>query len=160
MMKHSLRTIMAANHAVSRVVVCVVIFALGLAALTVNCAGFSTKTAGARAYRYTPGVYAGTGQGFRGPVQVAVRLDANGITGIEILKFEDDYLPGGAAMEELLELLLDGADTGVDAISGATESSAGFLSAVEDALGKAIPNLTTDLTDDTDKRKRQERTSL
>jgi uncharacterized protein with FMN-binding domain len=41
------------------------------------------------------------------------------------------------AMGELLELVLDYQSTGLDAISGATESSAGFLAAVDDALRKA-----------------------
>ncbi|GHU84792.1 FMN-binding protein [Spirochaetia bacterium] len=122
-MKQGLRKMMTA--------ICAAVF---VTALILNCAGFKAAAFGVR---YVPGTYEGTGQGFRGPVQVAVRLDANGITGIEILKFDDEYLPGGAAMEELLELVLDMGDTDVDAVSGATESSAGFLSAVEDALRKA-----------------------
>jgi uncharacterized protein with FMN-binding domain len=43
-------------------------------------------------------------------------------------------------MEELLELVLEYQSTGLDGISGATESSAGFLAAVEDALSRARPN--------------------
>jgi uncharacterized protein with FMN-binding domain len=66
-----------------------------------------------------------------------VRLDAAGITGIEILEHEDDEQIGGAAMEELLGLVLDANSPDVDGISGATESSAGFLAAVEDALNRA-----------------------
>jgi uncharacterized protein with FMN-binding domain len=123
MMKQGLHEMMAVNRAA--------IFAVGLAALILNCAGFNDKPLGVR---YTPGTYEGSGQGFRGPVQVVVQVDANGIAGIEVRSYEDDYLPGGAAMEELLELVLDEASTDVDAVSGATESSTGFLSAVEDAL--------------------------
>ena len=40
-------------------------------------------------------------------------------------------------MEELLEAVLETGSTDLDAVSGATFSSAGFLEAVEDALGKA-----------------------
>jgi uncharacterized protein with FMN-binding domain len=40
-------------------------------------------------------------------------------------------------MAELTELVLDYQSTDIDAVSGATESSAGFLAAVEDALGRA-----------------------
>ena len=76
----------------------------------------------------------GTGQGFRGPITVAVLLDGHTLLGIEILNHWDDPYIGGAAMEALAELALDGNTTDLDAISGATESSMGFLSAIEDAL--------------------------
>ena len=41
-------------------------------------------------------------------------------------------------MEELLELVLETGSTDLDAVSGATFSSRGFLEAVDDALGHAI----------------------
>ncbi|GHT77318.1 hypothetical protein FACS1894130_01220 [Spirochaetia bacterium] len=138
-MKQGLRKMMITVRAA----ICVALLAAALTALMVNCAGIKAETTGIGpkvgplVRRYTPGTYEGTGRGFRGPVQVAVQVDANGIAEIEILKFEDDYLPGGVAMEELLELVLDAGTTDVDAVSGATESSAGFLSAVEDALSRA-----------------------
>jgi uncharacterized protein with FMN-binding domain len=87
---------------------------------------------------YMPGVYEGTASGFRGLIRVAVRIDENGIAEIE-LDHEDDREIGGAAMEEVLELVLEGNSTdGIDAVSGATESSLGFLAAVDDALSKAV----------------------
>jgi fumarate reductase flavoprotein subunit len=99
-----------------------------------TCAGLKT---GPVAAGYESGIYEGSGQGFRGPVRVAVQVEADGIAGIEILDHGDDLFPGGAAMEELLEIVLDGICIDVDVISGATESSAGFLAAVEDAWAKA-----------------------
>jgi fumarate reductase flavoprotein subunit len=99
-----------------------------------NCIGFKTVSG---LPRYVPGTYEGVGQGFRGQVRLLVRLDTAGITGIEILAHGDDEQLGGAAMEELLALVLDAGGPDVDGISGATESSAGFLAAVEDALSRA-----------------------
>jgi fumarate reductase flavoprotein subunit len=106
-----------------------IIFAAGLC---LSCAGL---TAGSG--NYAPGTYEGRAQGFRGPVHVAVLVDTGGIRGIEILESADDESVGGAAMEELAELVLEWGSTDIDGISGATESSAGFLAATEDALKKA-----------------------
>jgi fumarate reductase flavoprotein subunit len=98
------------------------------------CSGLSFRSLG---YRYTPGIYEGTAAGFRGQVRAVVQVDESGIAGIE-LNHEDDIEIGGAAMEELLELVLEGNSTeDIDAVTGATESSQGFLSAVDDALAKA-----------------------
>jgi fumarate reductase flavoprotein subunit len=104
------------------------------------CSGLSFRSLG---YRYTPGIYEGTAQGFRGRIRAAVQVDENGIAGIE-LSHEDDGEIGGAAMEELLELVLEGNSTeDIDAVTGATESSLGFLSAVDDALAKATAKTRT-----------------
>jgi hypothetical protein len=101
------------------------------------CSGLSFRSLG---YRYTPGVYEGTAPGFRGLIRVVVQVDESGIAGIE-LSHEDDEETSGTVMEELLELVLEGNSTdGIDVVSGATESSLGFLSAVEDALAKATAN--------------------
>jgi fumarate reductase flavoprotein subunit len=86
---------------------------------------------------YRPGIYEGAGRGYRGPVHLMVEVDSGNILNIEILDHGDDPLVGGAAMEELMELVLDSNSPELDAVSGATESSAGFLAAVEDALTKA-----------------------
>jgi fumarate reductase flavoprotein subunit len=107
--------------------------ALFLAAAALwTCAGFK-----AAAPRYYSGLYEGVGQGFRGPVYLLVQIDAAGIAAIEILEHEDDGQIGGAAMEELLALVLEAGFPDVDGISGATGSSAGFLAALEDALNQA-----------------------
>jgi fumarate reductase flavoprotein subunit len=103
------------------------------AVFSAGCAGLPRTAA-----RYTPGVYEGEGQGFRGPVRVAVTLDSGGIRSIEILEHRDDALVGGAAMEELAECTLSWGTTDLDLVSGATESGAGFLAAVEDALAQGL----------------------
>jgi uncharacterized protein with FMN-binding domain len=86
---------------------------------------------------YRDGVYEGTGRGYRGPVLVRLRVQAGEIAEIEILDHGDDVFTGGLAMEELAEMALEYNTADLDGISGATESSAGFLAAVEDALSQA-----------------------
>jgi hypothetical protein len=86
---------------------------------------------------YIPGAYEGTGSGYRGPIHVEVEVSHAGIEDITITGHSEGAFPGGAAMEELLEAVLETGSTELDAVSGATFSSAGFLEAVEDALEKA-----------------------
>jgi len=86
---------------------------------------------------YTPGIYEGTGRGYRGPVHVQVQISPAGIEDILITGHRESSYPGAAAMEELLEAVLETGSTDLDAVSGATFSSRGFLEAVEDALGQA-----------------------
>ncbi|MCL2758762.1 MAG: FMN-binding protein [Treponema sp.] len=80
--------------------------------------------------------YEGTGQGYRGPVTVQVYLENGSITEIIIVDSAEDRLVGGAAMEELVDLVITYNSTDIDAISGATESSRGFLEAVQNAILK------------------------
>jgi len=86
---------------------------------------------------YTPGLYEGTGKGYRGPVVVQVQVSRAGIEDISIIGHRETLFPGAAAMEELLELVLETGSTDLDAVSGATFSSRAFLEAVEAALAKA-----------------------
>ena len=86
---------------------------------------------------YVPGTYEGTGHGYRGPIHVEVELSHAGIENVTIIGHSEGAYPGGAAMEELLESVLETGGTDLDAVSGASFSSAGFLEAVEDALRKA-----------------------
>ena len=86
---------------------------------------------------YAPGTYEGTGRGYSGPIHVEVEVSTVGIEDITITGHSEEAYPGGAAMEALLEAVLETGSTELDAISGASFSSAGFLDAVDDALGKA-----------------------
>ena len=86
---------------------------------------------------FTPGIYEGSGTGYRGPVKVNLQISQAGIEDIVIVSHTESAYPGVAAMEELLEMILETGSTDLDAISGATFSSRGFLEAVEDAMGRA-----------------------
>ena len=105
----------------------------GLPVLILACMALpSVKEAG-----YVPGTYEGTGSGYRGPIHVRIQTSAVGIEDIAIVSHQESNFPGLAAIEELLERILETGETDIDAISGATYSSRGFLQAVEDALVKA-----------------------
>jgi fumarate reductase flavoprotein subunit len=99
------------------------------------CLGLSLN-----AVHYEPGIYEGSGRGFRDSILVRVFVSASGIEDIELLEHHEDT--GETTMEELREIILE---TGfipdlwdIDGISGATMSSRGFLEAVENALSKAM----------------------
>ena len=87
--------------------------------------------------RIMTGIYEGAGRGYRGPVHVELHISPSGIEDIHITSHRESSFPGLAAMEELLEAVLETGSADLDAISGATFSSRGFLEAVEDALRKA-----------------------
>jgi len=86
---------------------------------------------------YMPGIYEGSGRGYRGPVHVRIQIAQAGIEYIAIISHRESIFPGLAAMEELLDAVLEYETTDLDVVSGATFSSRGFLEAVESALKKA-----------------------
>ena len=91
----------------------------------------------AREAAYRSGTYEGSGRGLRGSIHVRLGISSGEIMDIEIIEHREATFPGAAAMEELLEMVLETNSTDIDVISGATFSSRGFLEAVEDALEKA-----------------------
>lgn len=86
------------------------------------------------------GVYTGTGKGMEGPVSVTLLVQGNRISCLETAQEGESQSRGGyeairdgrfAAMIEAAQ----GAD--IDAVSGATITTAGVKQAVEDALSQA-----------------------
>jgi fumarate reductase flavoprotein subunit len=61
-------------------------------------------------------------------------MEAGSIAEISVIDSGEDPFVGGAAIDELLETVLTHNTTDLDAVSGATESSEGFLAAVENAI--------------------------
>jgi len=76
----------------------------------------------------------GTGQGYRGPIRVQVRMSGESISEITVVDSEEDRFVGAAAIEELIDAVIENNSTDVDAVTGATESSRGFLEAVQRAI--------------------------
>jgi Na+-translocating ferredoxin:NAD+ oxidoreductase RnfG subunit len=76
----------------------------------------------------------GAAMGYRGMIHVRVSLKQGAITEITVIESREDRAIGGAAMEELTDLVLMYNTTELDAVSGATETSKGFLEAIENAI--------------------------
>ena len=79
-------------------------------------------------------VYEGAAMGYRGVIRVRVGVDQGTITEITVIESHEDWNVGEPAIEELTDLVLMYNTTELDAVSGATETSRGFLEAVEDAI--------------------------
>jgi len=79
-------------------------------------------------------VFEGAAMGYRGIIRVRVGFDQGTITEITVVESREDRNVGEAAIEELTDLALMYNTTELDAVSGATETSRGFLEAVESAI--------------------------
>ena len=78
----------------------------------------------------------GTGQGFKGPIQVEVTLEDDKIISIEILSNNDDGKWFDRAKRKTIERILENQNTEIDYVAGATFSSNGIIEAAKDALNK------------------------
>jgi uncharacterized protein with FMN-binding domain len=76
----------------------------------------------------------GAAMGYRGMIHVRVSLKQGAITEIIVIESREDRAIGGAAIEELTDMALMYNTTELDAISSATETSKGFLEAIENAI--------------------------
>ncbi|MBN2702634.1 MAG: 4Fe-4S binding protein [Pontiellaceae bacterium] len=83
------------------------------------------------------GVYEGTGEGFRGPMTVAVTVEGQLITKVEVTKTTDDKQWFDRANAGVIPLIVEKQAADVDGVTGATYSSLGIKRAVADALTKA-----------------------
>lgn len=78
--------------------------------------------------------YEGISAGYRGPIHVQVCMSGGFITEIIVIDSSEDRFVGGAAMEELIDAVIEYNSTDVDTVSGATITSKGFLEAVNNAI--------------------------
>lgn len=85
---------------------------------------------------FTPGTYEGTAKGFHGDIVLTVTVDEDSITDIKADHTETEGL-GDKAVESLIAQAIEKDSLALDAMSGATYSSEGFLAALEAALVKA-----------------------
>ena len=96
-----------------------------------------TVTAGTGGnFPYPDGTYTGTAEGFEGDITVAVTLKDASIVKVEITASEDDepYITNASV---LLDEVVTAQSTNLDVVSGATYSSKGILSAIDNALAAA-----------------------
>ena len=86
------------------------------------------------------GVYTGTGKGMEGLVTVKLLVQDNRISGVETAQEGESQSRGGyeAIRDGRFAAMIEAAQgAGIDAISGATITTAGVRQAVEDALSQA-----------------------
>ena len=110
---------------------------------------------------YTDGTYRGTGEGFEGDTVVEVTIKGGKITDITIVSREDDDPYFSKAKTKLLPEVISRQNTSIDVVSGATYSSEGILSAIDQALNKAKKNsqATTEKKEDSDKEQKTDGTT-
>lgn len=85
----------------------------------------------------TPGTYTAEAEGFHGTIKLEVTVDAEAITGIEVVEHSETAGIGEAALPVLVESVLEHQTTGVDSVAGATVTSEVFKAALTDALTQA-----------------------
>ncbi|MEZ4510167.1 MAG: FMN-binding protein, partial [Eubacteriales bacterium] len=80
------------------------------------------------------GAYTGSGRGHKGTIEVEVTIENGFITAIKIISYRDTERYFTRAKSKMIDRIISVQSTGVDTVSGATQSSEGILGAVEDAL--------------------------
>lgn len=85
----------------------------------------------------TAGTYQASAQGYHGSIVLKVTVDADKITGIEVVEQSETEGIGAAALPMLVEAVLANQTIGVDAVTGATITSDGSKAAMKDALTQA-----------------------
>lgn len=91
------------------------------------------------------GVYEGSANGFSGTTTVSVTVSGGQVTDITVVS-ESDSQQYFSRAESLLDEIVNGQTLEVDAVSGATFSSAGILNATADALQQAVVSGTLQVT--------------
>ncbi len=86
---------------------------------------------------YTAGTYTGHGTGYNGPMEVKVTFKDDAIETIELVSSVETEHVGTPAFDILTQDIIEANGTGVDNVSGATFTSAGFKAAINEAAEAA-----------------------
>ena len=98
----------------------------------------TTTTAATTASGYVDGTYTGSGTGFHnGTTKVSVTISNGQITNIETVSTQDNGPYYSRAFSTVSSEIISSQSSSVDAVSGATFSSKGIMSAVANALSQA-----------------------
>lgn len=89
---------------------------------------------------YVDGTYTGSGTGFGGTITVQVTVSNRKIAAIDILDASGETASYFANAQGVISRILSSQSPNVDAVSGATYSSNGIISAVQNALAQAVPS--------------------
>ncbi len=88
--------------------------------------------------QYKDGTYQGTGNGFRGNIDLTVTVSGGKITDITVNSSWDDNEFFSCAESKVIPAIIAAQDVNVSTVSGATFSSKGILEAVTNALGDQL----------------------
>ncbi|MDD3213928.1 MAG: FMN-binding protein [Eubacteriales bacterium] len=94
----------------------------------------------------TDGVYTGSATGYNGNISVSVTVSGGQVTDITITG-ENDTPSYFRRAESVVDTIISEQSLAVDAVSGATYSSAGIVNAVADALSSAVTSGSLDVTE-------------
>lgn len=86
---------------------------------------------------YTAGTYTGTGEGYNGPINLKVTFTEDGIESIDYSDNKETAHIGTPAFDYLVDDAIAANGSGIDSVSGATFTSAGFKDALSDAAEQA-----------------------
>jgi len=110
----------------------------------VNDLRFSFSSLGEGISRVMDGTYTGTGEGFRGPINVEVRVRNHRIVGIKTLEYPDliSVLDNeiGAFKKTILESGKLNRPAQAGMLRGASQTLTGYFNAVQSALNKGVPD--------------------
>ena len=109
-------------------------------AMVAGCSSTTTTTE-PEAKTMTPGTYTATGEGYHGDITISVTVDETSITSIEVVEENETEGIGKDALPNLIDQAVNSQMAPVDVISGATMTSNGFNTALEDALTQAGADL-------------------
>ena len=101
-----------------------------------GCSANQTETTESET-KMTPGTYSSVGTGFKGDIKVDVTVTEDEITDISVVEHRESNGIGAEALNVLVDSMLKYQTAGVDSVTGATVTSAGFKTAVRDALTHA-----------------------
>ena len=99
-----------------------------------------TPTTQVPADGYVDGTYTGSGTGFGGTITVQVTVSNHKIASINILDASSETASYFANAQGVISRIISSQSPNVDAVSGATYSSNGIITAVQNALSQAIPS--------------------
>lgn len=89
---------------------------------------------------YQDGTYTGSGTGFGGQISVQVTVAGGKITAVNIVNASGETGSYLSKAQGVISKILSAQNPNVDAVSGATYSSNGIISAVQNALSQAVKN--------------------
>ena len=87
---------------------------------------------------FTPGTYSAEAEGYHGQIKLDVTFDENSISSINIVEDHETEGIGHEVLPMMVERIIQAQGTGVDAVTGATVSSAAIKQAVNNAAMEAL----------------------